>query len=138
MVRSCFNCQRSERLDLKTVTAIGNFPLQTNQGIILINMYYSPNATNIIISPTAICSQVDHTDCFHQWSNIRSKKGYLEFIRSDSSDEVNFRIMLVEDNGLWFHSEAGYVSSISDSSLRVNALSDVAKYELWHQRLGHC
>ena len=129
------NAQKDSTL---TVTAIGKFPLQTDQGIILINMYYSPNATNTIISPTAICSQVDHTDGFHQWSNIRSKKGYLEFIRSDSIDEANFRVMLVEDNGLWYHSEAGYVSSTSDSSLQVNALSDAAKYELWHQRLGHC
>ena len=57
------------------VTAIGQFPLQTNRGIVFINMYYSPNATNTIISPTAICIQFEELVGYHQKSNIQKKTG---------------------------------------------------------------
>ena len=128
------NAQKDSTL---TVEAIGKFPLHTDQGIIFINMYYSPNASNTIISPTAICSQVHGVTGFNQWSDVSTKTGHIQFLYSDPDNQQNFRINLLEDNGLWYHSDAAYIST-SSGEIHVNALSDAAKYELWHQRLGHC
>ena len=125
------NAQKESSL---TVSAIGKFPLRTSQGIRDINMYYSPNASNTIITPTAICRQSDHLIGFHQWSNVKTNEGVLSFV--DGDNNTVFLISMKGENDLWFHSTDA--PPITVKSIHVNALSDAALWELWHQRLGHC
>ncbi len=115
------------------VTAIGKFALHTSNGTSYINMYYSPNGSNTIVSPTAICKQSDFVG-FHQWSNVKTGEGLLSFINKQNQPE--YVIAMTCSNGLWFHSTEP--PPISVKTVHVNALSDAAKWELWHQRLAHC
>jgi deoxyuridine 5'-triphosphate nucleotidohydrolase len=129
------NAQKESTLQ---VSAIGTFHLHTSDGIKNLHMYYSPNASNTIVSPTAICRQYPELMGFHQWSNVKTHEGQLKFVNHDN-DSV-FDITMTETNGLWYHS-ARPISShehLTAQSICVNALSDAAKFELWHQRLGHC
>jgi deoxyuridine 5'-triphosphate nucleotidohydrolase len=116
------------------VSAIGKFKLVTSTGIRLINMYYSPNATNTIVSPTAICHQHPELIGYHQWSNVKTNEGMLTFV--DRYSQPIFLVAMSGHNGLWFHTTTA--PDIKVSSIQVNALSDAAKWELWHQRLAHC
>ena len=125
------NAQKDSTLQ---VSAIGKFPLRTSEGIRDINMYYSPNATNTIVTPTAICKQSDNLIGFHQWSNVESNEGVLSFV--DADNNTNFLISMTGDNGLWYHSATP--NPVTVKSIQVNAMSDAALWELWHQRLGHC
>ena len=121
-----------------TVEAIGKYPVATDSGVLKINMYYCPSAANTIISPSAICLQYNTFVGFHQFSNLHTGKGYLAFVQSDSSCS-SVKVRLQEQNGLWYHEiESGSYAPLDADGLQVNALSDAAKYELWHQRLGHC
>lgn len=130
------NAQRDSTLQVK---AIGTFHLQTSDGIKELHMYYSPNASNTIVSPTAICRQYPDLIGFHQWSNINTHQGQLQFVNGDN--DTVFGLQMSETNGLCYHSQQdtpSFPTSFSVNSIQVNALSDAAKYELWHQRLGHC
>ena len=75
---------------------------------------------------------------FHQWSNVKTHEGQLKFVNHDN-DSV-FGIDMIETNGLWYHSAqtASSQEHLTAQSICINALSDAAKFKLWHQRLGHC
>lgn len=121
------------------VQAIGTFHLKTSDGIKDLHMYYSPNASNTIVSPTAICHQYPELIGFHQWSNIKTHTGCLHFV--NATNDTVFGLNMCETNGLWYHSQQDTYTSptpLSVNSIHVNALSDAAKYELWHQHLAHC
>ena len=57
------NAQKDSSLQ---VQAIGTFHLKTSNDIKDLHMYYSPNASNTIVSPTAICRQYPELIGFHQ------------------------------------------------------------------------
>ena len=99
-----------------SVEAIGKYPVVTDNGIMKINMYYCPSAANTIISPSAICLQYNDFVGFHQFSNIKTGKGYLHFVPSDSS-LPRTKVTLQEQNGLWYH-ESGSGSILDQESLQ--------------------
>ena len=129
------NAQKESTLQ---VNAIGTFHLNTSDGIKNLHMYYSPNASNTIVSPTAICFQYPELMGLHQWSNVKTHEGQLKFV-NHNNDSV-FGVNMIETNDLWYHSAqtASSQEHFSAQSICVNSLSVAAKFELWHQRLGHC
>ena len=124
------NAQKDSNL---SVQAIGKFKISTSTGPREINMYYAPNASNTIISPTAICKHRGLIG-FHQWSNCETNEGLLNFVSQDGEDD--FLISICGTNGLWYH--ASTPPKVNVVSVQVNALSTAAMWELWHQRLAHC
>ena len=115
------------------VTAIGKFTLSTSDGPVEIAMYYSPNATNTIISPTAIC-KYRGLIAFNKYCNVENEEGIISFMNRDH--QTAFLLSMTGTNGLWFHSLNP--PSVNVKSIQVNTLSDPALWELWHQRLAHC
>jgi len=81
--------------------------------------------------------------------NFDHKYGDIRFTARDGLEDVILKIKCTKD--LWYHSDLRIVQdqdasepAVSDSSsdpssvrVRVNFLSDAAKFELWHQCLGH-
>jgi len=115
-------------------------------------MYYSENAPGTIISPNAICRQFHQSFTGYQKRvNFDRKYGDIRFTAHDGLEDVILKIKCTND--LWYHSDLRIVqdqdasepavspSSSDPSSVsfapRVNFLSDAAKFELWHQHLGH-
>lgn len=83
--------------------------------------------------------------------NFDHKVGDIRFTARDGLEDVIFQITCYND--LWYHSDLHIVQDNNASFLveselhsnfssphlgpRINFLSDAAKFELWHQRLGH-
>lgn len=60
--------------------------------------------------------------------------GYIKLNAWEGASDLY--IPLIGENDLWYHSEQSVHHLPKD--LRVNALSDASKYDIWHQRLAHC
>ena len=101
--------------------------MTTNKGIMNINMYVYPTASNTIISPSAICHQFSDLIGFHQCSNIATNTGYLDFVPSQN-ERPRIRVELNENNGLWYHQPSSYTTTQDCDHIQINFLLEAAKY----------
>lgn len=119
-------------------TSVGMLPITTATGdTIKVLAYYSAQVDGTIISPTAIVSQ--HRQRFSGWiqySDCDNKNGYIQLIGRSNQDDL--KLPTVCENDLWYHAQSSLGNNgITGASPKINRLSNAAKYELWHQRLGH-
>jgi deoxyuridine 5'-triphosphate nucleotidohydrolase len=147
-------CESAKKDAAMTVVAIGEYQCVVKDVSIKINMYYSPESHGTIISPNAIIRQYRSYYIGWQQSVNRDRRlGDLRLKAREGFEDMIFP--LYWENDLWFHSHMDIDDSptdyptlsdasnpspsddASDPSLHVNRLSDAAKFELWHQRLGH-
>ena len=141
------------------VTAIGELPILASDGnVYKLNCFYSANADGTLLSPNAFSRQFSAAYYgYHIYSDMDMGTGDIVFLGREDIDDLVFTT--VKENDLWFHTAdihplckplhldnatASYCTSnaqdaASDfaSDIRVNRLSNAAKWELWHQRLGH-
>ena len=128
-----------------TVTAIGKLPLRTADGSIYrILCYYSKDADGTLLSPNAVCAQFrSRFYGYHIYSNMDGKLGEVVLLGREGIDDLV--MTTYKENNLWWHTPDHHPlcrplanDEVTDGDLRVNKLSNAAKWELWHQRLGHC
>ena len=129
-------CDSAKKDATITIQAIGKYLIRGTT--ITINMYYSPDVSGTIISPTAIVRQ--NTDKFigyQKYMDIDHDNGHILLVAREGSDDVT--IPLYQSNDLCYHCHSHYAQQTNDSAegLTINRLSDTAKWELWHQRLAH-
>ena len=106
-----------------------------NNDIIKVKAYYSEEVDGTIISPTTIVTQLrDKFSGWMQFADCDSKTGDIQLIGKNGTDNVTLPI--ISNNDLWYHAEDS-LSQINNHQPKINRLSNAAKYELWHQRLGH-
>jgi len=115
-------------------------------------MYYSESVPGTIISPNAICCQFHQSFTGYQKRvNFDHQFGNILFTAREGLEDVILQIKRCND--LWYHSDLRIVEDKDASEPMVsnahpdlssphfephnNFLSDAAKFELWHQRLGH-
>ena len=130
-------CNKEEEIAI-LCTAVGYLPITTDSGdTIKVLAYYSAQVDGTIISPTTIISQ--HRKRFSGWmqfSDCDNKNGHIQLIGRHKQDDI--RLPTTCENDLWYHSQDSLGEpGISKALPTVNRLSNAAKYELWHQRLGH-
>ena len=133
------------------ITGKGVLALETMEGTEMhIIMYYSSGCSGTILSPTAI---VRHNKMFRGWiqhSYIDTGQGYVSFVHR-KHESSNRTIPLVMSNDLWYVPQT-YSNLVAtahktklcmlrpfqdDGTIRINKLSKITEYELWHQRLMH-
>ena len=134
------------------ITALGRMYVTCGKVFLPIIMYYSVNAPGTIISPNAICRQFHQSFTGYQKRvNFDHQFGDILFTAREGLEDVILQIKCCND--LWYHSDLCIIqdkdgidpiasdcpSDLSPPHLepRINFLSDAAKFELWHQRLGH-
>ena len=134
------------------ITALGRMYVTCGKVFLPIIMYYSVNAPGTIISPNAICRQFHQSFTGYQKRvNFDHQFGDILFTAREDLEDVILQIKCCND--LWYHSDLRIIqdkdgidpiasecpSDLSPPHLepRINFLSDAAKFELWHQRLGH-
>lgn len=84
------------------VSAIGEYMIHENNTTLWINMYYSPDAKNTIISPTAIVQQFpDHFYGYNINANIINQEGHLTLL--GHNNHSNLQVPLHSNNDLWYH-----------------------------------
>jgi dUTP pyrophosphatase len=121
-----------------TCTAMGDMTLQSkNLDRIKVKCYYLEQVDGTIISPTTIITQ--HKDKYNGWmqfSNCDNRTGKIKLIPRAGHSEITFATIC--NNDLWYH-DPDSIGPTSNSSKtpQINRLSNAAKFELWHQRLGH-
>ncbi len=128
-----------------SVTAIGKLPLRAANGNIYhVLCYYSPNSDGTLLSPNAICAQFNHLYYgFHIYGDMDKGLGEVVYLGREGVDDL---IMTTyKSNNLWWHTSDSHplcrpiaTDETVGEDLRANKLSNAAKWELWHQRLGHC
>jgi deoxyuridine 5'-triphosphate nucleotidohydrolase len=132
-------CESAKKNASMTVTAIGEYVCVSKEVSITINMYYSPESHGTIISPNAINRQ--YNSFYKGWEKSVDRdrlQGQLRFVAREGYEDMFFP--LYSENDLWYHSDLSVdktLNHLSSDGLRVNHLSDAAKFELWHQRLAH-
>ena len=130
-----------------TVSAVGELALRADDGnVYMVNCYYSEKADGTLLSPTAFCRQFNWAYYgYHIYSNMDDRLGEVVFLGREGIPDL---VMTTEKmNDLWYHTadcnplcRLLHTDDATDATehFRVNKLSDAAKWELWHQRLGHC
>jgi len=131
------------------ITAIGCMFVTCGKVCLPVIMYYSENAPGTILSPNAICRQF-HSSFFGYQKRVDfdRKMGDIRFTAREGLEDVFLQVTCIND--LWYHSDLDIIQetdeyeppvpdSPTDHSFqpKINFLSDGAKFELWHQRLGH-
>jgi deoxyuridine 5'-triphosphate nucleotidohydrolase len=131
------------------VLAMGQYDLTCDNECLTITMFYCPSLANTIISPTTVAEQhKDRFIGFHQYANMDQRSGFIVLAAREGYDNIRWNLAL--KNGLWYHSNNSkavhhilkLTTDLPDSSdpehaLQISALSNAARYELWHQRLAH-
>jgi len=132
-------------------TAKGFLPWTADSGqTINVPCFFSPQAAEPIISPTDVV--LSHPNVYAAWAQFahcQTGMGNVTFYRSEGTEHTVFTLRM--RNGLWYHepSAASTTSAepeatiVSPASIlqsghgRIARLSSKARYELFHQRLGH-
>ena len=133
------------------IEAIGILYLRNPSVVCLpVTAYYSSDLPTTIISPNSIL--FEHSKIligYQKHVNLTTKTGTLTFQTREGFDDIVFD--LNHENMLWYHtmdilSETEIMSDKFSSSqmstspsdvMKINRLSDSAKFELWHQRIMH-
>ena len=127
-------------------TGKGYLPWHSDNGDILyIPCYYSSDAAETIISPTDVV--MAHRHLYTGWAHfahITTGRGHVTFYRLDGTNHTTNSLKMT--NGLRYHESSqpsfnsdGTPTSPTDTQHAVvHRLSSQARYELYHQRLGHC
>ena len=130
------SAEQGAKMEIK---AVGTYDLICDNVAIPITMYYCPNLTNTIVSPTAVAEQYS-TDYmgYHMLANLDDNKGSIQLIsREGSYAQSAVQWTISSMNGLWYHGNHSHTTLAAP--LQISSLSSKAgKYELWHQRLAHC
>jgi hypothetical protein len=105
-----------------------------------VKCYFSPQATETIISPTdVVLNEQQSFNAWSQYSNIDSGIGYIKFHHRDTNTTTTYTFH--GKNGLWYHDSSGIicndVAQNSSSIPTLRRLTNAALYELYHQRFGH-
>ena len=141
------NVQSADKDSSMTVSAVGELALRADDGnVYMVNCYYSEKADGTLLSPTAFCRQFNWAYYgYHIYSNMDDRLGEVVFLGREGVPDL---VMTTEKmNDLWYHTadcnplcRPLHTDDATDATehFRVNKLSDAAKWELWHQRLGHC
>ena len=139
--------QSADKDSSLTVTAVGELSVRADDGnVYMVNCYYSATADGTLLSPTAFCRQFNWAYYgYHIYSNMDNNLGEIVYLGRDGVEDL---VMTTEKfNDLWYHTADSnplcrpvYTDETLDQMdhFKVNKLSDAAKWELWHQRLGHC
>ena len=139
------NCDSAKKGATISIQAIGKYLIRRTT--ITINMYYSPDVTGTIISPTTIVHQ--NTDKFvgyQKYMNLDDEDGHILLVAWEGANDVT--IPLYQANDLCYHCQSHYTLCPKDianglgmdnfnRNFTINRLSDAAKWELWHQHLAH-
>jgi hypothetical protein len=118
--------------------AIGKMPIRTKAGdTILVTAYHSNDADGTIISPTTIVTQLN--DQYYGWLQYAdvtntSNLGHIVLLGKNGQENSTFDTFM--NNDLWYHDPDSIGPPQSDNA-KVSRLSNMAKYELWHQCTGH-
>ncbi len=96
---------------------------------------------NTIKAPSTITFQfADEFYAFAHKGNVDDRKGTIH-MRSRKGPQHDLYFAITCANGLWWHQDPHMdecePGELPKSSAHIAALSDAAKYELWHQRLAH-
>lgn len=118
--------------------AIGTYKMKTsNNEVIDIACYYSPEVSGTIISPNAIVKQYkNQIKGYHKVCDFHNNTGYLIF-ESSLTNQEDIIFKLYARNNLWYHQTTPITSTTSTDTNTINKMSTAASYELWHQRLMH-
>ena len=99
------NCDSAKKGATISIQAIGKYLIRGTT--ITINMYYSPDVTGTIISPTAIVRQ--NTDKFvgyQKYMNLDQDNGYILLVARLDHEDV--KIPLYQTNDLCYHCHSHY------------------------------
>ena len=132
-------CNKNDEAAI-TCNAVGYISLRATCGTLLTaKAYYSDEVDGTIISPTTIIRHNNQNfGAWMQYSSVDDNAGHIELIGKHGQKNLIFNT--VSDNDLWFHDPESLVVdnfSPSNPTPKIRKLSAAAKYELWHQRLGH-
>ena len=117
------------------------------RGVIEVEMYYSPNIAETIISPGDITEDSSNNfDTWHQYSNHNTREGYIQFSSSSGLQTAKVKTIM-KTNRLWYVQQSlldcinpAYKHSqntpTKDTPI-IRKLSAAVMHELWHQRLCH-
>ena len=128
-----------------SVTAIGKLQLRASNGSIYnVLCYYSPNSDGTLLSPNAICAQFHRLYYgYHIYGDMDDGLGEVVYLGREGIDDLV--MTTYRSNNLWWHTPDTNPlcrpmanDETTSEDLRANKLSNAAKWELWHQRLGHC
>ena len=102
--------------------------MQTNKGdSIAVLMYYSPNASGTVISPTdAVIRNTSYTT-WVQVADIPSKKGFVKFLSSTGIQSDTVPLYMY--NNLWYFDHSS-LKKIHSSYEAINILSQDLMYKL--------
>ena len=106
-----------------------------NGNRLLVPTYYCAQADGTIISPHSIQPLYKKTFMgFHLFCDCDSKTGHIKFYHRNGVNHSIFEAY--SDNNLWYHN---IPQSEPGNCIRpkINRFSNIAKDELWHQRLLH-
>ena len=128
-----------------SVTAIGKMPIRAANGDVYdVLCYYSPNSDGTLLSPNAFCAQFQHLYYgYHIYGDMDKGLGEMVYLGREGIDDLV--MTTYRSNNLWWHTPDTHPlcrplanDQPTGEDLRANKLSNAAKWELWHQRLGHC
>jgi dUTP pyrophosphatase len=129
-------------------TAKGYLPWTAEDGeIIHVPCFFSPNAAEPIISPTdVVLSHPNKYTAWAQFAHCSSGQGNITFYRPEGTGHTVFSLRM--RNGLWYYeppsratvnSTTNEIKEVETVQGKITRLSSKARarYELFHQRLGH-
>ena len=114
--------------------------LSDDDTILNVEMFYSKEATETVISPTDIVMTNNMFNSWSQTANCSTKTGNLKFYSTKQKLQCNISLVMI--NKLWyirpqirnFHEVALIHTLTADT---INTVNGTALYRLWHHRLGH-
>ena len=107
---------------------------------LLVEMFYSADATCTVISPTDVVIKHEEFDSWWQVSNVHDGSGHLRFYSSSGLNHIT--VPLIMKNNLWFVEQdvarSLYRASVQNAtSAFISAVDGSTLHHLWHHRLGH-
>lgn len=98
-------------------------------------MYYSPDSTGIVVSPTDAVLKNQRYSSWTHFAEYYHGKGYVKF--SSSSGLIQDTVPLIMLNNLWFLAYNSTKHRPRDSSTIINSLQQELEYKIWHHHLAH-